>query len=214
MTDLVATTKNLTGKGSARSLRRQGRVPAIVYGGKGEPQMISVDSVALSKVYERTGFFARTLTLDVEGKTQQVLPRAVQLDKVTSQPIHADFMRVSPNTCVRVAIPVVFVNHMASPGIKRGAVLNVVRKAVEVNCLAKEIPGRFDGDLTDLNVNDAVKFSNLLNVPESVEPTIRDRDFVIATITAPSALKHQAMEEAKAGNQDDEDGDSTEGEES
>ena len=202
MAELSATIKSRAGKGSARSLRRQGRVPAIVYGGEAEPQMITLDPIALFKQYAQVGFFARPLTLDVEGKSVQVLPRAVQLDKVKDQPIHADFLRIEQDTSVRVEVPVIFVNHMASNGIKRGAVLNVVRKAVEVTCLAKDIPERFEADLTGLNVNDAVKYSHLLDVPASVTPTIRDRDFVIATITAPSALKRQAMEEARAARQE------------
>ena len=191
---IPASTKDATGKGAARKIRQNGMIPGIIYGKDSDSVMITVDPRDVWKGLNRTEFFSELCTVEVDGKGQQVLPRAVQFDRVTDQPIHVDFMAVKPDTKVRV--PVVFVNELASPGLKRGAVLNAVRRMVEVQCLAKDIPSQFEADLTGLQVNDSVKFSSI-TVPDNVRPTIQGRDFVIATITAPSALKRQQMQEAK-----------------
>lgn len=193
---IQAESKQGAGKGHARAVRRAGRVPAVVYGGNGEPAMVSVGPVDLWKGLRDASFFSTIMNLDIDGKTQPVLPRAVQFDRVSDQPIHVDFMRITEGTKIKVRVPVVFENEAASPGMKRGAVLNVVRKSVEVSCLAKDIPSVFAFDLTGTDVNDALKWSSI-EVPESVQSTIRDRDFVIATLTAPSALKRAQMEAAR-----------------
>ncbi len=190
-----------TGKGAARAVRRQGRVPAIVYGDREDPAMISVDPVELSKGLRDPRFFSILMHLKIDGKSAQVLPRAVQFDRVTDQPIHVDFMRVSDASRVKVRVPVIFENEATSPGMKRGAVLNVVRKTVEVACLAKDIPSVFVLDLAGRDVNDSLKWSDV-EVPDSVVPTIRGRDFVIATLTAPSALKRAQMEAARQAARD------------
>lgn len=193
---IQADVKQGAGKGPARAIRRQGRVPAIVYGDGGDPVMVSVGLVELWKGLRDARFFSTVMHLNVDGKDHQVLPRAVQFDRVTDQPIHVDFMRVSDSSTVKVRVPVIFENEPVSPGMKRGAVLNVVRKAVEVSCLAKDIPAAFALDLTGTDVNDSLKWSDV-SVPDSVTPTIRGRDFVIATLTAPSALKRAQMEAAR-----------------
>ena len=152
------------------------------------------------------------MALEVDGKQMNVLPRDVQFDRVTDQPIHVDFMRVDPDTIVKVRVPVDFVNEADSPGLKRGAVLNVVRHSVEVRCKVGEIPTKFDADLAGLQINDAVKYS-MVQVSGNVTPTIVGRDFVIATVTAPSALKRQMMDQAAAaadGDGDAEGGDAEE----
>ena len=205
---LHAEAKSGAGKGPARAIRRQGRVPGIVYGDGGEPAMVSVNPVELWKGLRDPSFYSSLMSLEIDGKPHSVLPRAVQFDRVSDQPIHVDFMRVTEGSKVKVRVPVVFENEPASPGMKRGAVLNVVRKTVEVSCLAKDIPSVFALDLTGTDVNDSLKWSSV-TVPDSVTPTIRDRDFVIATLTAPSALKRAQMEAAReaarsGGDSDDE----------
>ena len=163
--------------------------------------MVSVNPVELWKGLRDPSFYSSVLHLDMDGKPAPVLPRAVQFDRVSDQPIHVDFMRINDTSKVKVRIPVVFTNEPASPGMKRGAVLNVVRKTVEVSCLAKDIPSVFALDLTGTDVNDSLKWSSV-EVPESVMPTIRDRDFVIATLTAPSALKRAQMDAARQAARD------------
>ena len=198
---ITADVKQGAGKGPARAIRRQGRVPAIVYGDGGDPSMVSVGPVELWKGLRDPRFFSTVMHLEIGGKAHQVLPRAVQFDRVSDQPIHVDFMRVTDASKVKVRVPVIFENEAGSPGMKRGAVLNVVRKTVEVACLAKNIPAAFAIDLAGTDVNDALKWSDI-EVPEGVEPTIQGRDFVIATLTAPSALKRAQMEAARQAARD------------
>ena len=178
-------------------------IPGIIYGKDFEEKMFTVDPRDVWKGLYRTDFFSVVMKADLDGKSIDVLPRAVQFDRVTDQPIHLDLMAVQPESKVKVRVPVVFENEADSPGLKRGAVLNAVRRMVEVQCMAKDIPSHFTADLTGLQVNDSVKFSDL-TIPETVTPTIRGRDFVIATITAPSALKRQQMQEAKEAAQAEE----------
>jgi len=193
---LKISAKDNTGKGVARKIRQNGMIPGVIYGKGFDEKMFTVDPRDVWKGLYRTDFFSVVMQADMDGKVIDVLPRAVQFDRVTDQPIHLDLMAVQPDSKVKVRVPVIFENEADSPGLKRGAVLNAVRRMVEVQCLAKDIPSHFTSDLTGLQVNDSVKFSDL-TIPENVTPTIRDRDFVIATITAPSALKRQQMQEAK-----------------
>ena len=194
---IPAKNKAGAGKSAARAARKEGLVPAVIYGGSAEPEMVAIDPRPIWKGLNERGFFAKVMELDVDGTKVNVLPRDVQFDRVTDQPIHVDFMRVDADTTVKVKIPVDFVNELDSPGLKRGAVLNVVRHSVEVRCKAGEIPTKFDADLAGLNINDAVKYS-MVQVSGNVTPTIVGRDFVIATVTAPSALKRQMMDAAAA----------------
>ena len=198
---IPAKAKTGAGKTAAKAARYEGLVPAVIYGGDAEPEMVSIDPRPIWKGLAERGFFAKVMALDVDGKTVNVLPRDIQFDRVTDQPIHVDFMRVDAYSVVKVKIPVDFINDMESPGLKRGAVLNVVRHSVEVRCKAGEIPTKFDADLTGLQINDAVKYS-MVQVSGNVTPTIIGRDFVIATVTAPSALKRQMMDAAAAGTEE------------
>jgi large subunit ribosomal protein L25 len=190
--ELKAWSRGRTGKGGAREIRRQGRVPAIIYGDKAEPQTIAVDYKSIWQQLH-TGHFQSTIyMLDIDGKKTRVIPRDIQLDPVRDFPIHVDFMRVGEHSLVNVAVPVRFLNEGASPGIKRGGILNVVRHEIDVRCPVDAIPEHFDIDLTGLEIGDSVHIS-AIRMPEGVKTTITERDFTIATIVG------RAAEEAAPG---------------
>jgi large subunit ribosomal protein L25 len=175
-----------SGKGGARAERREGRVPGTLYGDKQDPETISVDYRAINQQLH-TGHFQSTIfVLDLEGKKTRVIPRAVQLDPVRDFPIHVDFLRLGKDAIVTVDVPVRFLNEAASPGLKRGGVLNVVRHEIPVRCPADAIPDHFDVDLTGLEIGDAVHIS-ALKLPEGVRLTITERDFTVATIVGRAA---------------------------
>jgi large subunit ribosomal protein L25 len=175
-----------TGKGGARASRREGRIPGIVYGDNTDPQTVAVDYRAIVNELH-TGHFQSTIfMLDLEGTKTRVIPREVQLDPIRDFPIHVDFMRVGEHSLVTVEVPVRFLNEAASPGIKRGGILNVVRHEIEVRCPADAIPEHFDVDLTGLEIGDAVHIS-ALKLPEGVRPTTTERDFAVATIVGRAA---------------------------
>ena len=184
-------------KGTARVLRRQGRVPAVIYGDKQPPVTIDLDSKHLVRHLETAGFFTHLFDLDIGGKKHRVLPRDVQFDPVTDRPLHVDFLRVSASTRVRVDVPVVFINAEKSPGIKRGGTLNVVHHAIEVLCAPDAIPEKFEISLEGLQINEAVHLSSL-KMPANVKLTTHERDFTIATIAVPSAIRSEAKEAADA----------------
>src|SRR6478752_2051536 len=184
--ELKAWARARSGKGGARSTRREGRIPGILYGDRKEPESIPVEYRAITQQLH-TGHFQGTIfTLDVEGKKTRVIPRGVQLDPVRDFPIHVDFMRVAKDALVTVAVPVHFLNEAASPGIKRGGILNVVRHEIEVRCPADAIPNHFDVDLTGLEIGDSVHIS-AMKLPEGVKPTITERNFTVATIVGRAA---------------------------
>ncbi|HLC08255.1 MAG TPA: 50S ribosomal protein L25/general stress protein Ctc [Methyloceanibacter sp.] len=184
--ELKAWARPRAGKGGARSVRREGRIPGILYGGDEDPFPLAVDDKAI-RLQLLTGHFQSTIyTLDVEGKKTRVIPRGVQLDPVRDFPIHVDFMRVAKDAHVTVAVPVHFLNEAASPGIKRGGILNVVRHEIEVRCPADAIPNHFDVDLTGLEIGDSVHIS-AVKLPEGVKPTITERNFTVATIVGRAA---------------------------
>jgi len=190
--ELKAWMRARTGKGGARASRREGRIPGIVYGDKTDPQTVAVDYRAIVNQLH-TGHFQSTIfMLDLEGTKTRVIPRDVQLDPIRDFPIHVDFMRVGEHSLVTVEVPVRFLNEAASPGIKRGGILNVVRHEIEVRCPADAIPEHFDVDLTGLEIGDAVH-SSALKLPEGVKPTTTERDFTVATIVG------RAAEEAGPG---------------
>lgn len=175
-----------SGKGGARAERREGRIPGTVYGDRKDPETISVDYRAINQQIH-TGHFQSTIfVLDLEGKKTRVIPRAVQLDPIRDFPIHVDFLRLGKDAAVTVDVPVRFLNEAASPGLKRGGVLNIVRHEIPVRCPADAIPDNFEVDLTGLEIGDAVHIS-ALKLPEGVRPTITDRDFTVATIVGRSA---------------------------
>lgn len=190
---LAAETRERVGKGASRAVRREGRVPAVIYGDDKPPLSISVEEKELVK-HIQTGLFLNSTIEVVTGKKRHhTLPRDVQYHPVTDRPIHVDFLRVSAKTRVTVGVPVRFINEELSPGLKRGGVLNVVRYEVEVSCPASAIPDEFLVDVGALDVGESIHFSSI-KVPDGVTPVIDDRDFTIATIAAPSALKSEEQE--------------------
>jgi large subunit ribosomal protein L25 len=185
-TELKAWARQRSGKGGARSTRREGRIPGILYGDKKEPESISVEYRAISQQL-LTGHFQSTIfTLNVEGAKTRVIPCGVQLDPVRDFPIHVDFLRVSKDALVTVAVPVRFLNEAASPGLKRGGVLNIVRHEIPVRCPADAIPDHFDVDLTGLEIGNSVHIS-AIKLPPNVRPTVAERDFTVATIVGRTA---------------------------
>ena len=182
---LSATTRDRVGKGSARAARRAGLIPAVIYGDRKEPLSINLDANTFRKLMSQPGIFSQILSIEVDGSSNSVLTRDIQFHPVTDVPLHIDFFRVSKGSTITVAVAVEFINHEASPGLKTGGVLNVVRHEVEVNCPAVSIPESLTVDLDGANVGDSIHIS-AVNLPEGVEPTISDRDFTIATIAAPT----------------------------
>jgi len=195
--ELKAWARGRSGKGGARATRREGRIPGILYGDKKEPEAIAVDYRAISlQMY--TGHFQSTIfTLDVDGRKTRVIPRGVQLDPIRDFPIHVDFMRVGKDALVTVEVPVRFLNEAASPGLKRGGVLNIVRHDIPVRCPADAIPDHFEVDLTGLEIGDSVHIS-AITLPKGVRPTITERDFTVATIVGRSAEEPAAGAPAAA----------------
>ncbi|WP_099864519.1 50S ribosomal protein L25/general stress protein Ctc [Pararhizobium haloflavum] len=207
--ELKAEARERVGKGSARELRRNGKIPAVIYGDKQDPIAITLPYKDVTKKIHGGGFMTTIATIVVDGKKIRVLPKDYQLDPVRDFTMHVDFLRVGKNTIVTVEVPVHFENEEASPGIKRGGVLNVVRHAVEVHCPADKIPDYFAADLTGLEIGDGIHISNI-SLPKDIEPTITDRDFTIATIAAPAVLT--AEEEAEGQEEPETDADAVEGE--
>ncbi|MBU0823723.1 MAG: 50S ribosomal protein L25/general stress protein Ctc [Alphaproteobacteria bacterium] len=185
---LSAETRDRGGKGASRELRREGRVPAVVYGGKEEPLMIHVEEKLLMKQLMTGHFMNSVVMIDVGGKQIRTLPKDVAFHPVKDRPIHADFLRISKDSKVQVAVPVVFINEEASPGLKRGGVLNIVRHELELICDADKMPDDIEIDVTGYDVGDSIHIS-AVTLPKGSESAITDRDFTIATIVAPSAMK-------------------------
>ncbi len=199
---LSAETREKAGKGASRALRREGRIPAVIYGDKKDPQPIHVAERDLQKLLD-TGYMMNSLVEVTIGKDSvRTLPKDVSLHPVTDRPVHADFLRLAKGATVEVSVPVVFINQEESPGLKRGGVLNVVRHEIDLVCDAARIPDQIEFDVTGLEVGDSIHIS-AVKLPEGSESAITDRDYTIAGVVAPSALK-------KA---DGEDGDEEEGEE-
>lgn len=195
-TTFAAEARAASGKGAARTLRRAGRVPGVVYGEKKAQQLISLESRLLKRALGDPHFYSTLCTLELDGQKIRALPREMQVHPVTDEPIHADFVRVSRGSTVTVTVPVEFVNEEASPGLKRGGVLNIVRREVELVCPADSIPSQIVLDLDGFDINDSLHISNA-KLPPGVHPTIADRDFTIASISAPSGLATEE-EEAEA----------------
>jgi large subunit ribosomal protein L25 len=188
LVNLVAYARPRAGKGAARAVRRAGQIPAVIYGAKEAPFLISIDPKEVTRELHRSGFFTRRMTLTIDGKAHEVLPRDVQLDPLKDRPVHFDFLRTSAESILEVAVPVVFLNDNAAPGIKRGGVLNVVRHEVSVRCRADAIPDRLEIDLTGLDIGDSIHIS-AVKLPAGVVPVIRERDFTIATIAPPTVVR-------------------------
>jgi large subunit ribosomal protein L25 len=195
--NLKAVARERVGKGSARALRRNGQIPASIYGDKQSPVSIAIERKEATKRIHAGGFMTNLITIDVDGDKITVLPKDYQLDPVRDFVMHVDFLRVSKNTQVVVEVPVQFENEDTCVGIKRGGVLNVVRHTVEVNCPANSIPEAFTADLAELDMGDGIHISNI-TLPEGVTPTITDRDFTIATIASPGGKQDEADDAAEA----------------
>ena len=206
MTDITVLTANArekVGKGSAREARRQGNIPAVIYGDKKSPIPIVLEKKILERQLSTGGFFNTLFDIDINGELSRVLPRDVQLHPVTDVPEHVDFLRVSAATKVSVEVPVEFIGDDVSPGIKSGGVLNVVRYSVEVSCTPDLIPSNLLLDLSSAEIGDSLHIS-AVNLPEGVTPTISDRDFTIATIVAPTVVRDEATSDDESDSEDTE----------
>ncbi|WP_395623706.1 50S ribosomal protein L25/general stress protein Ctc [Sphingomonas daechungensis] len=212
---LPAETRDRAGKGASRELRRGGRVPAVVYGQKKEALSIHVEEKLLAKMLQTGHFMNSVVMVEVGGKPTRTLPKAVDFHPVSSRPIHVDFLRISEHTKVNVAVPMRFDNEDASPGLKRGGVLNVVVHELEIVCDAAHIPSEIHIPLDGLEIGDSIHISNV-KLPEGVNPANSEEDFTVATIVAPSAMKSEEEETAAADavptvDSDEGEGDAAEG---
>ena len=198
MSNLKAIKRENTSSGSNNKLRADGFVPAILYGGKNSNQNISIDKKAIKSIINSDTFLSKVLELDIDGKKEKVIPRDVAFHVVTEEPVHIDFMRIVAGKKIILEIPVKFINHPDSPGLKRGGVLNIVRRKVELKCPGENIPDDITVDLTGTDIGTSIKISSV-RLSENVVPTI-DRDFVIATVAAPTVMKEpeKPTEEAAA----------------
>ena len=208
---LPAEARDRAGKGASRALRREGRVPAVVYGEKKEPLSIHVEEKLLTKMLHTGHFMNSVVMIDVGGKATRTLPKAVDFHPVTSRPVHVDFLRISEHTKVTVAVPVRFDNDEESPGLKRGGVLNVVQHELEIVCDAASIPNEIHIDLTGLEIGDSIHIGEV-KLPDGVVPSNKDEDFTVATIVSPSAMKAEEEETAAAGEVPTVEGEEAEGE--
>jgi large subunit ribosomal protein L25 len=197
-TTIEAAARERAGKGAARATRRQGLVPAVIYGAKQAPTLIALDPKVVWREIHHAGWRSRLFELKVGGESTRALIRDVQFHPVTDQPEHVDFQRLAPGEKIRVAVAVVFHNELTSVGLKRGGVLNVVRHAVECLVDPDNVPAHFDADLGPLDINDNIRWSDLKGT-EGIRPTITDRDFVIATVAAPTKMAESAEAPAPAG---------------
>jgi large subunit ribosomal protein L25 len=195
---LSAEARDRAGKGASRHLRREGRVPAVIYGGNEEPTQIHLEEKGLVKMLKTGHFMNSVVQIEVGDSRTRTLPKDVQFHPVTDRPLHVDFLRIGEHSQVTVNVPVRFENEGRSPGLKRGGVLNIVRHEIELICDAAEIPDDVVIDLTGTDVGDSIHIS-AVTLPQGAKPTIEDRDFTIATIAAPSGMKSSAAEGEGAG---------------
>ena len=199
MNNLKAIKRDNLSSGSNNKLRAEGFIPAILYGGKDPNQNISVSKKEISNIINSDTFLSKVLEIEVDGKKEKVIPRDVSYHVVSEEPIHIDFMRIVTGKKIILEIPVKFINHPDSPGLKRGGVLNIVRRKVELKCPAENIPNEITVDLNGTDIGTSIKISSV-KLPENVLPTITDRDFVVATVAAPTVIKEpeKPAEEAAA----------------
>ena len=205
---IAAQKRDRAGKGNARSLRGEGRVPAVIYGEKKGPESISIAINDITRLYNTGRILSTLLDVDIDGKKHRVIARDVQLHPVRETILHADFLRLGKGAKIAVEVPVKFLNEETCPGLKSGGVLNVVRYTVELNCPAENIPEYIELDLIEASMGDSLHISEV-TLPNGCEPVISDRDFTIATIAAPAAIRSDAAEDEKGA----EDGEGEEGEE-
>ena len=188
MNTLETNIRNTKTKGELRYLRDNGNVPAIIYGGEAQNEKISISKKLLKSLIEKENFLSNIVTLNVDGKSQNVLPKEIKYHIISDEPIHVDFLRVVPGLKIKIEVPVQFINHEKSPGLKRGGVLNIVRRKVELRCPSEKIPESLVIDLEGIEIGESFKISSI-KLETDVEPTIRGRDFVIATLAAPTVMK-------------------------
>ena len=188
MNTLEANIRSTKTKGELNTLRSQGNVPAVIYGGQDKNQNISVSKKTLINLLERDNFLSNIIKLKIDGKDQNVLPRDVKFDILSDEPTHVDFLRIVKGGKVILQIPVKFINSDKSPGLKRGGVLNIVRRKVELKCPTENIPNELIVDLDGVDIGQSFKIS-AIKLPENVHPTIQGRDFVVATLAAPTVIK-------------------------
>lgn len=200
---LTATVREKVGKGAARAARRQGMIPAVIYGGNEPPIAISLPYREIDQKINAPGFLTAVAEIKVNEEVIRALPRDYQLDPLRDSPMHVDFLRITKGATVTVEVPVNFINDQASPGIKRGGVLNVVRHTVELVCPAESIPSEIIADLTGMEINDSLHIS-AVPLPEGVKPTIDDRDFTVATVAAPAGIKEELRQAAQAAEEEGE----------
>ena len=188
MSTIEVTIRNTNTRGEVNSLRINGNVPAIVYGGTEKNQKIFLNKKNIKNLIERENFLSNIISLNLDGKTQNVLPKEIIWDPITDEPIHIDFLRIVKGAKIVLEIPVKFINNEKSPGLKRGGVLNIVRRKVELKCPSENIPTELIVDLDNLDIGTSIKISSI-KLPENVTPTIQGRDFVVATVAAPTIIK-------------------------
>ena len=188
MISLDANIRNTKTKGELSLLRNNGNVPAVIYGGEAQNETISVSKKILKSLIDKQNFLSNIVTLNIDGKPQNVLPREIKYHIISDEPIHVDFLRIVPGVKIRIEVPVQFINHEKSPGLKRGGVLNIVRRKVELRCPSEKIPESLVIDLDGIDIGESFKISSI-NLESEVTPTIKGRDFVIATLAAPTVMK-------------------------
>ena len=188
MSNLKAIKRESTSTGSNNKLRSEGLIPAVLYGGKDANQNISIQIKEIKNLINSDTFLSKVLEIDIDGKKEKVIPRDVAYNVVSEEPIHIDFMRIVSGKKIILEIPVKFINHPDSPGLKRGGVLNIVRRKVELRCPAENIPDEITVDLAGTDIGTSIKISSV-KLPDNVIPTITDRDFVVATVAAPTVIK-------------------------
>ncbi|WP_395709912.1 50S ribosomal protein L25/general stress protein Ctc [Reyranella sp.] len=194
-TKVVAKMRSRAGKGGARSSRRDGLIPAVIYGDKQAPVMIAVEPKSIERELHKEGFFNHRMEIDVEGTPYAVLPRDLQIDPVTDRPLHLDFLRIGPDSIITVQVPVHFRNENAAPGIKRGGVLNIVLHEITVRTKPASIPEYFEVDLTGLEIGHSIHLSTLA-IPEDVRVVSRDKNATVASIAAPTVVREAAAQAA------------------
>ena len=188
MNSLDANTRNKKTKGDVRSLRLAGNIPGIIYGGAEQNQKVTILKKTLKILIAKENFLSNIITLDLDGKSQNVLPKEITYNVISDEPTHIDFLRVVPGVKIRIEVPVKFINHEMSPGLKRGGVLNIVRRKIELRCPSEKIPEAIIIDLNGIEIGESFKISSI-KLDEGVTPTIIGRDFVIATLAAPTVMK-------------------------
>jgi len=198
MNILKATKRAITSTGQVNKLRSEGFIPAILYGGKKDNLSLSLKKLHLQDLIRSETFMSKVVDLEIDGSTEKVLPKDVSYDPVSDEPMHIDFMRIVKGSILILEVPVKFINSDKSPGLKKGGVLNIVRRKVQLKCPAENIPNEIIVDLNNTEINSSLKISSV-KLPENVVPTITDRDFVIATVVAPTILvEPEKTEEAAA----------------